>query len=170
MAGMGNLDGNLGFRDQTTGGVDDGLTAAAKHVFNRWYLWVTQSPSVVYYCMSPSRSGDVPIDYFAGLDRHLDQVIVVCDRFSGYKRLARENTRILLAFCWAHVRRDFLDAAKSRPDLETWTFSWVARIGRLYTLNKQRLEHWEDVPTLFAIYADPEVTNLDTFRWEKLTS
>ena len=109
-----------------------------------WFLWVTQSPSVVYYCMSPSRSGDVPIDYFAGLDPDLDQVIVVCDRFSGYKRLARENTRIRLAFCWAHVRRDFLDAAKSRPELEPWTFSWVERIGRLYSLNKQRLEPWDD--------------------------
>jgi len=109
----------------------------------RWYLWVTQSPSVVYYCMSPSRSGDVPIDYFSGLDPNLDQVIVVCDRYSGYKRLARENARILLAFCWAHVRRDFLDAAKSRPDFEQWTFSWVERIGRLYARNKQRLEHWD---------------------------
>ncbi len=109
-----------------------------------WYLWVTQSRSVVYYCMSPSRSGDVPIEYFSGLDPQLDRVIVVCDRFSGYKRLARENVRIILAFCWAHVRRDFLDAAKSRPDLETWAFSWVERIGKLYALNKQRLAHWDD--------------------------
>jgi len=114
----------------------------------RWYLWVTQSPSVVYYCMSPSRSGDVPIEYFSGLDPHLDQVIVVCDRYSGYKRLARENTRIRLAFCWAHVRRDFLDAAKSRPELEPWTFCWVERIGRLYSLNKQRLEHWDKTLSL----------------------
>jgi transposase len=109
-----------------------------------WFLWVTQSRSVVYYCMSSSRSGDVPIEYFSGLDPQLDRVILVCDRFSGYKRLARENVRIILAFCWAHVRRDFLDAAKSRPNLEEWTFSWVKRIGRLYTLNNQRLEHWDD--------------------------
>lgn len=33
----------------------------------RWYLWVTQSPSVVYYTVAPSRSGDIPIDHFPGL-------------------------------------------------------------------------------------------------------
>jgi len=31
----------------------------------RWYLWVTQSRSVVYYAMAPSRSGDIPIDHFS---------------------------------------------------------------------------------------------------------
>ena len=56
----------------------------------RWWLWVTQSPSVVYYIMAPSRSGDIPIDYFTGLDKHLKQVIVVCDRYSGYKRAWRQ--------------------------------------------------------------------------------
>jgi transposase len=114
----------------------------------RWWLWVTQSPSVVYYTLAPSRSGDIPIDHFSGLDKGLEQVIVVCDRYSGYKRLARENTVILLAFCWAHVRRDFLDAARSWPDLQEWMFSWVDRIGELYSLNAQRLEQWDPAQAL----------------------
>ena len=114
----------------------------------RWYLWVTQSPSVVYYTLAPSRSGDIPIDYFSGLDKHLEQVIVVCDRYSGYKRLARENAVILLAFCWAHVRRDFLDAAKSWPHLQRWMFSWIEMIGELYFLNAQRLEAWDETQAL----------------------
>jgi transposase len=114
----------------------------------RWWLWVTQSPSVVYYTLAPSRSGDIPIDYFSALDKRLEQVIVVCDRYSGYKRLARENPVILLAFCWAHVRRDFLDAAKSWPDIEAWMFSWVTAIGELYTLNAQRLEQWDEALAL----------------------
>ncbi len=109
----------------------------------RWWLWVTQSPSVVYYTLAPSRSGDIPIDYFSALDKHLEQVIVVCDRYSGYKRLARENKVIVLAFCWAHVRRDFLDAAKSWPDFEAWMFSWVEAIGELYALNTRRLAQWD---------------------------
>jgi transposase len=114
----------------------------------RWYLWVTQSPSVVYYAMAPSRSGDIPIDHFSGLDERLEQVIVVCDRYSGYKRLARENAVVLLAFCWAHVRRDFLDAAKSWPDLQAWMLSWVEMIGELYSLNAQRLEQWDEAQAL----------------------
>ena len=114
----------------------------------RWWLWVTQSPSVVCYTIAPSRSGDIPIAHFSGLDKSLEQVIVVCDRYSGYKRLARENAVILLAFCWAHVRRDFLDAAKSWPDLQSWMFSWVEMIGELYSLNAQRLERWDEARAL----------------------
>ena len=114
----------------------------------RWWLWVTQSRSVVYYTLAPSRSGDIPIEYFSGLDKHLEQVIVVCDRYKGYIRLAREIPLIILAFCWAHVRRDFLDAAKSYPDLEAWMLDWVELIGELYTLNKQRLEYWEETEEL----------------------
>ena len=110
----------------------------------RWWLWVTQSRSVVYYTLAPSRSGDIPIEYFSSLDKHLEQVIVVCDRYKGYIRLAREIPIILLAFCWAHVRRDFLDAAKSYPKLEAWMLDWVELIGELYALNKQRLEFWDE--------------------------
>ncbi len=110
----------------------------------RWWLWVTQSPSVVYYTLAPSRSGDIPIEYFSGLDKRLEQVIMVVDRYSAYKRLARENPVILLAFCWAHVRRDFLDAARSWPALQAWMFSWVEWIGELYTLNAQRKEEWDE--------------------------
>jgi len=114
----------------------------------RWWLWVTQSRSVVYYILAPSRSGDIPIEYFSGLDKHLDQVIVVCDRYKGYIRLAREIPSILLAFCWAHVRRDFLDAAKSYPKLEAWMLDWVELIAELYHLNKQRLKDWNETEEL----------------------
>jgi len=51
---------------------------------------------------------------------------------------------ILLAFCWAHVRRDFLDNAKAWPALATWMHAWVDAIGELYHLNAQRLEVWDD--------------------------
>ena len=114
----------------------------------RWWLWVTQSRSVVHYILAPSRSGDIPIEYFSGLDKHLEQVIVVCDRYKGYIRLAREIPQIILAFCWAHVRRDFLDAARSYPQLEEWMLDWVELIAELYHLNKQRLKEWDETKDL----------------------
>ena len=73
---------------------------------------------------------------------------MVCDRYKGYIRLAREIPQIILAFCWAHVRRDFLDAARSYPKLEGWMFDWVERIGELYKLNKQRLKEWDETEDL----------------------
>lgn len=50
---------------------------------------------------------------------------------------------ILLAFCWVHVRRDFIDLARSWPELKDWMFTWVEEIGELYHLNKLRLHHWD---------------------------
>lgn len=114
----------------------------------RWWLWVTQSRSVVYYQLAPSRSGDIPIAYFSDLDKHLETVIVVCDRYKGYIRLAREIPHIILAFCWAHVRRDFLDAARSYPNLEAWMLDWVELIAELYHLNAQRLKPWDATKSL----------------------
>lgn len=135
------LTENLFHNDETGWKVFEAIEGKVGY---RWYLWVFQSQSVVYYILAPSRSGDIPIDYFFELDKRLDQVIVVCDRYSGYKRLARENLMILLAFCWAHVRRDFLDAARSWPDLQAWMFSWVEMISELYFLNAQRLGAWDE--------------------------
>jgi len=112
---------------------------------SRWYLWVTRSKSVIYYCIDPSRSTAVPGAHFAGLQNN--RVIIVCDRYSAYKKLARLSAAIVLAFCWAHVRRDFLDAGRSFSPLEAWALTWKERIGQLYHLNRLRVEHWAtDLP------------------------
>ncbi len=114
-------------------------------VGTRWYLWMTRSHSVIYYDIDPSRSAAVPGAHFAGLQS--ERVIIVCDRYSAYKKLARLSDVILLAFCWAHVRRDFLDAGRSISELETWALEWKERIATLYHLNSLRLEHWQpDIP------------------------
>lgn len=110
-------------------------------VGSRWYLWVTRSDSVVYFCLDPSRSAAVPGAHFAGLTA--EQVIIVCDRYSAYKKLARLSGNIVLAFCWAHVRRDFLEAGSAMAELEAWALDWKARIGQLYALNRERLAHWQ---------------------------
>ena len=46
-----------------------------------------------------------------------------------------------MAFCWAHVRRDYLQHAKGYPRQETWALSWVNRIGNLYHINNERIKH-----------------------------
>src|SRR6266446_6023477 len=98
---------------------------------HRWYLWVMQSASVVFYRMAPGRGADVPKAHFAKLHKDLVDVVLVCDRYSAYKCLAKACDDLLLAFCWAHVRRDFLKAARSWPELERWMFTWVEDIREL---------------------------------------
>ena len=105
-------------------------------VGHRWYMWVFQSCSVVHYVVDQSRAAEVIIAEFAGVE----QGIISCDRYSGYKRFARLNPGVVLAFCWAHQRRDFLDLANSYPQSAEWALQWVDRIGHLYHLNGLRLK------------------------------
>lgn len=111
---------------------------------HRWYLWVMQSASVVFYRMAPGRGADVPKAHFAKRQKDLVDVVLVCDRYSAYKCLAKDSDHLILAYCWAHVRRDFLKAARSWPEFEGWMFVWVADIRELYRLNAARLEAWDE--------------------------
>jgi transposase len=105
-------------------------------VGHRWYLWVFHSPSVVHYVLDASRAATV-------IQGELDGVtggIISCDRYSAYKRFARMHPGVLLAFCWAHARRDHLELANSYPHLSTWAMARVDAIGELYHLNGLRLQ------------------------------
>ncbi len=76
----------------------------------KWYLWVTRSASVISLTVATGRSSQVINDQFA--DHGKEPIIIVCDRYSAYKKFAREHADfVVLAFCWAHVRRDFLDVS-----------------------------------------------------------
>jgi len=59
----------------------------------------------------------------------------MADRYPGYSFL---NPVLDLAYCWAHVRRDFLEERSEEKD-RAWADLRVARIGEIYTLNKARL-------------------------------
>jgi len=119
------------------------FAALAGKVGHRWYLWVTRSASVVFFHIAPSRGAVVPKDHFAKLHTDLVQVVLVCDRYSAYKSLAKDHEGIVLAYCWAHVRRDFLNAARSWPDLAPWMWQWIEDIRTLYRLNTARLAVWD---------------------------
>jgi transposase len=62
------------------------------------------------------------------------------DRYSAYKVIAKEGL-FILAFCWAHVRRDFLKHAKGYVEQEGWALAWVERIGKIYHINNERIQH-----------------------------
>ena len=119
------------------------FAALADQVGHRWYLWVTRSASVVFYRMAPGRGADVPKAHFAKLHKDLVEVVLVCDRYSAYNSLAKEYDAIVLAYCWAHVRRDFLNAARSWPELAPWMGKWIEDIRTLYRLTTVRLAVWD---------------------------
>jgi transposase len=126
--------------DETRWNVFAELEGKAGH---RWYLWVTRSPSVVFFHIAPSRGAAVPKTHFAKLHKDLVEVVLVCDRYSAYKSLAKDHDDMILAYCWAHVRRDFLNAARRWPELAPWMWQWIEDIRTLYRLNTARLAVWD---------------------------
>src|SRR4051794_17048771 len=116
-------------------------------VGHRWYLWVFHAADVVVFVLSPGRSHEVPEEHFGPVE----EGILVVDRYAAYPAMAQVKAgTIVLAFCWAHVRRDFLGVARSWPDHETWALSWIDRIGGLYGCNDRRLA----APRATALFAE----------------
>jgi transposase len=107
----------------------------------RWYLWVVHSAEVVVFILAQGRVHDVPEEYL-GPDA---TGIMVVDRYQAYQAMDQvKRGLIVLAFCWAHVRRDFLTVARTGPDQDGWALAWVGRLGAVYRLNDERLAVRED--------------------------
>src|SRR5262249_22606322 len=76
--------------------------------------------------------------------------IMVVDRYKAYQAIDKVKAGlIVLAFCWAHQRRDFLEVARSWPQLEDWALNWLAEIRVLYQRNDERVQVL-DQPQAFA--------------------
>jgi transposase len=104
-------------------------------VGSRWYLWVFHGADVVVFVLDPGRAHDVPEEHLAPVE----EGILVVDRYAAYAAIEQvKNGKITLAYCWAHVRRDFLAVARSHPLQQEWALAWVQRIGELYHLNEKR--------------------------------
>ena len=72
--------------------------------------WGGSDPPLVAYVYAADRKGERPeahLGAFAG--------ILQVDGYGGYAALARRRQQVVLAFCWAHVRRRFFELAPTSP-------------------------------------------------------
>src|SRR5256886_12710080 len=94
-----------------------------------WWVWALARPDAVVYRLLGTRSA-------AGAARVLGDYrgIVLCDGYAVYRALAkrgggdRAGPTISLAHCWAHVRRQYVEAEASSPQAA----EVLTRIGELY--------------------------------------
>ncbi len=106
-----------------------------------WWLWLFAGEDTVVYVLDPSRSHNVPQSHFGDAV----QGVLMVDRYIAYKIMRQVQAgKLLLAFCWAHVRRDFVRVGKGYPELTAWALTWLRRIRELYRLNRERLRHLSD--------------------------
>jgi transposase len=109
-----------------------------------WWLWVVKGPDTVTYLLEPSRGHTVVENHFGTQSRG----VLVVDRYAAYKAMSWvKDGVIVLAFCWSHVRRDFIRVGKGWPELKTWALGWLRRIRVLYRLNDRRLVAQKDAAT-----------------------
>jgi transposase len=101
----------------------------------RWWLWVFLGADTVAFRLDPSRSHEVPEGHFPA-EGH---VVLMVDRYSAYKAMTQVKLGdVVLVFCWAHVRRDFVKLGKSWPQHKEWALAWLRRIRDLYHYHRQR--------------------------------
>ena len=101
----------------------------------RWWLWVFLGEDTVVFRLDPTRSHDLPESHFAADAT----VVLMVDRYSAYKAMAQVKFgNMVLAFCWAHVRRDFVTVGKGWPEHKAWALAWLGRIRVLYRHDRRR--------------------------------
>ena len=131
---------------------------------HKWMMWCFASEDIVLFVLDPTRAAKVPCQALFDMDieelekatngkplfENKTQVLKIlnADRYSAYKRLQRAML-LLIAYCWAHVRRDFVDIQTKYPQntqLCLWAQRWIIRIGELYHINNERIKHKPDEP------------------------
>jgi transposase len=106
-------------------------------------LWVYRSCEAIFFAIALTKGTKEAEAFFGPAAKGILNV----DRASNYKALTavKEGT-LLLAFCWTHTRRDFLDTVRGDPGQQDWAEPWIQRIGELFHVNKQRVAAWKRDP------------------------
>lgn len=131
----------------------------------KWWLWVFVTKEIVFYVIDKSRSGEVAKEFFGEDSSGIANV----DRYVGYKKL---GANIKLAYCWVHVRRDFIELQTKYPEdnfLTYWAQGWIDDIADLYVINDKRLAQLNN-PAEFSIHQAELAEKLEGMRKHSLMS
>ena len=95
----------------------------------RWQIWTIASPNAVFYQMHDTRGTRAARELYGGY-----RGVVMTDGYAVYEALAKESPGFLLAHCWAHVRRKFVEIETAFPLESTEA---IALIGELYEVERE---------------------------------
>lgn len=94
----------------------------------RWQTWAVVCPQAVSYRILDSRSADAAEEVLGGYAG-----ITLCDGYSAYQSLQKRSERFVLAHCWAHVRRKFVEIEEQCPKP---CGEVLDMIGQLYAIER----------------------------------
>jgi len=93
----------------------------------KWWAWCLATDDSVFYRIVDSRSAEAGrklVGDFKG--------VIVCDGYGAYESLSRAGPGLVLAHCWAHVRRKFVEIENFYP-VEAGEI--LDLIGQLYAVD-----------------------------------
>jgi transposase len=130
-----------------------------KGASKRWWVWSIAREDAVSYRLLPSRSADAARTVLGDYTG-----VAICDGYKAYDVLAREKegSDLVLAHCWAHVRRKFVEAEPFYPEAG----HVVERIGQLYAIDAEakQASPEERLATLAALRAKQSKPVIDEIR------
>jgi transposase len=100
----------------------------------RWWVWSMTIPNAVWYGIAPSRSAKTAMEFIGDFEGTL-----VCDAYKAYESVAKNSSNIVLALCWSHARRKFVEAEQHYPQCA----EAIDLIGELFAIDRET-----DDPTL----------------------
>lgn len=98
-------------------------------VAKRWQVWAAAVTDGAFYQIHDSRSTEAAKAMLRGYRGQ-----VVCDGYSVYLSLAKHWPGLKLRHCWAHVRRQFLEAEDHAPEQAAEV---LGLIGQLYEIESR---------------------------------
>lgn len=102
-----------------------------------YWVWVFVGKKSVAYITDPTRSKNVPEEHF----KNTKAGILSVDRLASYNIV---SDRILLAYCWYHLRRDFINIGRKYKDLMWWSIKWILKIREIERINRRRVQKNSD--------------------------
>lgn len=99
----------------------------AKKPTTKWWAWAMCCPNAVFYGFGPSRSAKAAHAFVGDFEG-----TIVCDGYKAYETLAKQNSNLRLALCWAHARRKFVDAEANYPQCA----DAIKLIGDLFAIDR----------------------------------
>lgn len=94
----------------------------------RWWAWSLTNPDAVWHGIDSSRSAKTAAKYLEGFNGTL-----MVDGYKAYDTMAKHESGIRLAHCWAHARRKFVEAEPNYPQCS----EAIELMGQLFELDRE---------------------------------
>ncbi len=106
-----------------------------KKATKRWWVWAMQGGDSVYFKTAPSRSAATAAEVLGSFEG-----TAIADAYKAYETIRNSKKSkgeiFVLALCWAHVRRKFVEA---EPDYPACSEA-IDLIGQLYEIESDTLD------------------------------